>query len=91
MLCLNLILNFPHGPLKLSLVYHVCPYTCLVFWTLQVETIGDAYMAVGGIHRTDKEHARNTVSMGIEMVEKASEVYTPSNESIQASIIPFCC
>ena len=53
---------------------------------LQVETIGDAYMAVGGLHRKDKDHGRSTTSMGVAMVQYANTVLTPEGEKIEVSL-----
>ena len=44
----------------------------------QVETIGDAYMVVGGVPEPNKTHAEAVANMGLDMVEKAREVKSPA-------------
>lgn len=42
-------------------------------------------MAVGGLHRKDKDHGRSTTSMGVAMVQYANTVLTPAGEKIEVS------
>lgn len=44
-------------------------------------------MAVAGIHHKDAQHARVTTLMGIEMADKAANIFTPNGESIQVSFL----
>lgn len=44
----------------------------------QVETIGDAYMVVGGVPEASSTHAQNVANQGLGMVEKAAEVCSPA-------------
>lgn len=51
-----------------------------LFQNNQVETIGDAYMAVGGLHQAESDHGRFVTAMGVEMVQKAKNVTIPRKE-----------
>ncbi len=51
----------------------MCPY-----FIHQVETIGDAYMVVGGVPERKSNHAASVCSMGLDMVYKATEVISPA-------------
>ena len=49
-----------------------------------METIGDAYMAVGGLHQTGVDHGRWVTAMGIEMIRLAKNVSIPrTNKNIE--------
>lgn len=54
--------------------------SCFV-WLLQVETIGDAYMVAAGLLDTAKEHALAICSMAFDMMEEASKVMEPNNQT----------
>ncbi len=43
-----------------------------------METIGDAYMVVGGLPMPQEDHAERTADMSIAMVIKAMEVSSPA-------------
>ncbi len=45
---------------------------------MQVETIGDAYMIVGGVPEPSKTHAQSVVDMALDMVKKAAIVPSPA-------------
>lgn len=46
------------------------------FW--QVETIGDAYMVVGGIPEANTIHAQLVANFSLDMVKAANEVNSPA-------------
>ena len=51
---------------------------------VQVETIGDAYMVVGGVPEVSDEHAQAVADMAIDMVFQARQVKSPaSGKSLQ--------
>lgn len=55
---------------------------------MQVETIGDAYMAVGGLHQTGFDHGRWVTAMGIEMINLAKNVNIPrTNKNIEVRTV----
>ena len=45
---------------------------------LEVETIGDAYMVVGGVPERRPDHAAAVADMGLDMVIRAREVVSPA-------------
>jgi len=45
---------------------------------IQVETIGDAYMVVGGVPEVSAEHAQKVANFALDMVKKAYEVKSPA-------------
>eukprot|EP00111_Clytia_hemisphaerica_P006236 TCONS_00018061-protein len=60
---------------------------CEKYQNYKVETIGDAYMAVGGLHQSESEHGRYVTAMGVEMVQNAKKVKIPrKNENIQIRV-----
>ena len=53
---------------------------------LQVETIGDAYMVVGGVPDVILDHAQRVANQGMDMQIKANEVKSPATgKPLQAS------
>lgn len=58
-------------------------FRSIIFLSMQVETIGDAYMAAGGLHRKDEEHARRAITLGLNMISIAEELRTPARGPIQ--------
>ena len=44
----------------------------------QVETIGDAYMVVGGVPEASAFHAQKVANFALDMVEKSHEVRSPA-------------
>ena len=46
--------------------------------SLQVETIGDAYMVVGGVPEVNDTHASSVANMAIDMMFKVREVMSPA-------------
>ncbi len=50
---------------------------------LQVETIGDAYMGVGGCPNESKDHAINAVEMALSMVMGTGMIATPKGHKLQ--------
>ena len=57
----------------------------------QVETIGDAYMVVGGIPTRAADHATRVVSQAIDMVRLAREVAHPiTGDPVQVSAVFVC-
>ena len=58
----------------------------LPLFVRQVETIGDAYMVVGGIPTRVADHATRVVSQAIDMVRLAREVAHPiTGDPVQVS------
>ena len=54
---------------------------------LKVETIGDAYMVVGGLPKPTDTHADRVVSMAFGMIEVSKTVLSPvDGHSIQVTI-----
>ena len=54
--------------------------------TFKVETIGDAYMVVGGVPENTPDHAQRIANQGMDMVLKAGEVRSPaSGKALQVS------
>ena len=43
-----------------------------------METIGDAYMVVGGVPEVATDHAERIANQGIDMILKAAEVKSPA-------------
>ena len=43
-----------------------------------METIGDAYMVVGGVPEVTPKHASLVANMALDMVIKSKEVYSPA-------------
>ena len=55
--------------------------------SLQVETIGDAYMVAAGLLQTAQDHANALVQLGFDMRAAAKSVLTPnSSNSLQVRI-----
>jgi class 3 adenylate cyclase len=52
----------------------------------KIKTIGDAYMAVGGVPTQRKDHAQAVASMALEMRAVASSLTTPNGDPIQIRI-----
>ena len=44
----------------------------------QVETIGDAYMVVGGVPEVDKLHAERVADMSLDMIEASGTIASPA-------------
>ena len=44
----------------------------------QVETIGDAYMVVGGVPEVSTEHAHRVANFALDMVRRSQEVKSPA-------------
>ncbi|XP_074644360.1 guanylate cyclase soluble subunit beta-2-like [Tubulanus polymorphus] len=44
----------------------------------KVETIGDAYMVVGGVPEPIKNHAEKVANFALDMIEKSMEVHSPA-------------
>ena len=56
----------------------------------QVETIGDAYMIVGGVPEIDNRHAHEVAGFALDMIVKASEVLSPATgRPLQVCIYTF--
>lgn len=51
---------------------------CVCFSTIQVETIGDAYMVVSGAPEKDQNHAEKVCDMALDMVEAITDLKDPS-------------
>ena len=49
----------------------------------KIETIGDAYVAAGGLHKKSKTHAEQIAWMGLLMNESASNNKTHKEEEIK--------
>ena len=49
--------------------------------SLQVETIGDAYMVAAGLLDTPTEHAEAVINMAFGMREEAGKVMEPTNQA----------
>ena len=47
------------------------------FFSLKVETIGDAYMVVGGLPTPCSDHAERVASMACSMLEAVRDVHSP--------------
>ena len=47
-------------------------------YLFQVETIGDAYMVVGGVPEPSTLHAQKVANFALDMVKKAAEVSSPA-------------
>lgn len=56
----------------------------------QVETIGDAYMVVGGFPVFTTRHADVVISMAFEMVRASQSVYSPVNHLPLQVCLPIC-
>lgn len=51
-----------------------------------METIGDAYMVVGGVPEVIPDHAQRIANQGMDMVLKAGEVKSPATgKALQVS------
>ena len=51
-----------------------------------METIGDAYMVVGGVPEISDNHAECVADMGLDMIIKAAQVISPATgKPIQVS------
>ena len=48
---------------------------------LQVETIGDAYMVVGGLPKPCDNHAQKVAHMAISMMEASEKVLSPVDKT----------
>ncbi|XP_065669662.1 uncharacterized protein LOC100197914 isoform X2 [Hydra vulgaris] len=59
---------------------------CEAYEVYKVETIGDAYMAVAGIHQKDVEHGRCTTAMGISMITRAKKVFAPTGNPVEIRV-----
>ncbi len=55
----------------------------------KIETIGDAYVVAGGLHKPSKYHAQRIAWMGLIMMETASQNHTHKGERIKVSNIKF--
>lgn len=58
----------------------------MVFRSVQVETIGDAYCVAGGLHKESETHAVQIALMAIKMMELSDECMTPTGEPIQVRV-----
>jgi hypothetical protein len=59
-------------------------------WYLQVETIGDAYMVVGGLPEVTPRHASFVANMALDMIVKANEVHSPATgKPLQVMRCPY--
>lgn len=56
----------------------------------QVETIGDAYMVVGGFPVFTTRHADVVISMAFEMIRASQSVYSPVNHLPLQVCLPIC-
>ena len=53
----------------------------------QVETIGDAYMVVGGLPNSCEDHAERVANMACSMLDAVSKVYSPvDSQPIKVSV-----
>ena len=63
----------------------------LLVYCPQVETIGDAYMVVGGVPEKTTSHAEHVASFAIDLVEEAYTVESPdSGKPIQVTSLSRC-
>ena len=54
-------------------------WRCLIGWfALQVETIGDAYMVVGGVPERSADHAVRVARFAIDIVGQSARVASPA-------------
>ena len=65
------------GPLVTELLY------------LQVETVGDKYMAVSGLPERCKEHAQCIARLSLDMMDISKDLYDPDGNKIVVSIMFF--
>ena len=55
---------------------------------LQVETIGDAYMVVGGLPTRCSDHAERVCKQALDMIKYSQRVRNPVNgQNIEVSIV----
>ena len=58
----------------------------MIFYIFKVETIGDAYMVVGGVPEVIPDHAQRIANQGMDMILKAGEVKSPATgKALQVS------
>lgn len=60
---------------------------CGMLDVYKIETIGDAYVAAGGLHRSSKYHAQQVAWMSLLMMDSAAKNYTTKGERIKVSFI----
>ncbi|XP_078258621.1 guanylate cyclase soluble subunit alpha-2 isoform X2 [Rhinoraja longicauda] len=70
----------------LNELYTRFDYQCGILDVYKVETIGDAYCVVGGLHRKSSNHAKLIALMALKMMELSEEVQTPNGKPIQLRI-----
>ena len=59
-----------------------------VHFALQVETIGDAYMVVGGVPEISEHHAEKVANFAMDMIKKSQEVCSPAtNKPLQVTTV----
>ena len=49
------------------------------FMVLQVETIGDAYLIVGGVPEYWRDHADRVIAMAFDMIDVCNTVISPAD------------
>lgn len=55
------------------------------FFSIKVETIGDAYCVAGGLHKDTKTHAQQIAWMAMRMIETCSFHQTHDGQPIRVS------
>jgi guanylate cyclase soluble subunit alpha len=71
-----------------------CLYTdfdnaCGLLDIYKIETIGDAYVVAGGLHKPSKYHSQRIAWMGLIMVHSALKNFTPKGDKIKVKKISF--
>lgn len=61
--------------IRAQLLQHV--YVSVALITVQVETIGDAYMVVGGLPIRSDRHAENVCNQALDMLHYCKQVRSP--------------
>ena len=59
-------------------------FSFFLFSSIQVETIGDAYMVVGGLPEVNNEHAECVANQSLDMMHYCKQVIRPdTNDPVQ--------
>ena len=70
----------------LKLLYTEFDYACGLLDIYKLETIGDAYIVAGGLHKKSKYHAQRIAWMSLLMMEAAANNFTHRGDRIKIRI-----
>lgn len=75
----------------LKVIFRVCDDVCKVYGLTKIKTIGDSYLAVGGVPEPLEDHVIRTTRAALEMMQRIRDTsFTEHNGEIQVRIGLHC-